>query len=360
MQEAESPDTDVRDMSEERRAFLESRATIIGATDSPKILGLSRHGTALSVYEDKVNPVADSGEMSLPAWLGLKLQNTVAELYTARTGARVRADNQTHRMKEHPFIGCHLDFRLLGQPDILVECKTRAFQRGWGEDGTDKVPAEIWVQCQHEMLVTGAKRCDVAVLFGHHTFNVYPLPRNEEFLAALVKTLTEFYHDNWQAGVPPLPTGHPRDTEIVKEQNPDHDDEIKAATPEQAQFIQRLSMIRMNAAQAALAKSEAENRLRDMIGTAAGITGPFGTITWKRSKDTTEYGWENIAGSYRSILELIYSDSETVSLLRSFVDNTLRFVDLDAVQSIYTTVKPGTRRFHFDLVTEEEEDAVQG
>jgi putative phage-type endonuclease len=358
MVEAAEQEPDSRDINDQRREFLEARATIIGATDSPKILGLSRYGTALSVYEDKTT-VTEPGEMSLPAWLGLKLQNTVAELYTAKTGIRLRADNLTHRMKDYDFIGCHLDFRVLGDRKKLVECKTRAFMRGWGDEGTDKVPAEIWIQVQHEMMVARATSCDVAVLFGHHTFRVYTVERNDEFIGKLLETLIEFREKNWIPRIPPAPTGHPRDTEIVKAKNPDHDDSLKAATPEQIEIVNRYQRARMNAAQAKLAEAELKNRITDIIGDAAGITGTFGTITWKRSRDTQEVGWQNVAGSYRKmiedllgVLDRIKDDSpddwEKVFQIR---DN------IDTVQSIYTIEKPGTRRINVQLTEEEEADA---
>src|SRR4030095_4125765 len=115
-----------RDAADWRKEWHEQRATIIGATDSPKILGLSRHGTALSVYNDKVNPSGPQGQ-SLPAWLGLKLQSAVGELYTAATGTRLRASDRLFRMREFDWIGCHLDFRAWGDPTLLVEAKTRAY-----------------------------------------------------------------------------------------------------------------------------------------------------------------------------------------------------------------------------------------
>lgn len=334
---------ETRDVNEQRREFTERRRSIIGATDSAKILGLSRHGTALTVYKDKVEEPAD-GEMSLPAWLGLKLQNTVAELYAAKTGVRVRADNLTHRLRPPlDYIGCHLDFRVLGNPKLLVECKTRAFQSGWGDDGSDKVPVEVWVQVQHEMMVTGAERCDVAVLFGHHTFHVYPILRDEKFIAGLMASLVEFREQHWLPGIPPLPTGHALDTEAVKADNPEHDEQIKAATPEQTEFIlRRYKIARVNAAQAALAKVEAENKIRDWIGPNAGITGPGFTITWKRSKDSKEVHWDQVAASYR----------------KSLIEKGDDVAILDAIESIYTTEKPGTRRMNYQFSDEEEDDAI--
>lgn len=347
--EAEEAVESNRDVADERKAWLEARATVIGATDSPKILGFSKHGTALSVYNDKIDPDLSDRQMSLPAWLGLRLENAVGELYTAATGNRLRADNRLHKMPGHPFIGCHLDFRVWGKPRLLVECKTRAYMAGWGEEGTQKVPVEIWVQVQHEMMVTGAEQCDIAVLFGHHTFRVYQITRDQEFTDGLLRRLIEFREQNWMARVPPLPTGHDVDTAAVKEANPEHTDEIKAATPEQAEVVKRYRMARLNTKQATLAEAEAANRIRDIIGTAAGITGDFGTITWKRTSDRLEVHWDQVARS----LEQVVSPMPRVEVANGKGAMTGEQLVL-WLHDIYTEVKPGTRRLHTQFMEEEE------
>jgi predicted phage-related endonuclease len=110
---------------DQQRAFDEQQRSGVGSTDSPKLLGLSKYGTALTVYERIVGG-APPHQPSLPAWLGLKMQRTVAELYTEATGIRVRADNGHHRHPTLPFIVTHLDYRAWGNRQHLVEAKTRA------------------------------------------------------------------------------------------------------------------------------------------------------------------------------------------------------------------------------------------
>lgn len=343
-----------RDVSDQRKEWHEARATIIGATDSPKILGFSKYGTALSVYNDKVDPDTSDRQMSLPAWLGLRMQSTVGELYTTATGVRLRADNRLHRMAAHPYIGCHLDFRAWGKPRLLVECKTRAYMKGWGEEGTEEIPVEIWVQVQHEMMVTDAELAHVAVLFGHHTFKVYVIQPDKAFQSGLLDTLIEFRTNHWEPGVPPLPTGHDVDTEIVKERiDGEPTGEIKAILPEQYPLIERFQRARVNAAQANMAEAEAKNRLRDLIGDATGITGPWGTITLKMTKPSKDIAWSAIAGAYRQALEAIrLRDLETADAVDQTLSDGFGTTSLDDIVSIFTTEKPGYRRFHIDLTEE--------
>ncbi len=329
---------------DQRQEFLEHRASGIGATDSPKILGLSRHGTSLSVWNDKQGGAPDKG-MGLPAWLGLKMQSTVGELYTGATGNRLRADNRHHRSKAHDFIVCHLDFRAWGHPDLLVECKTRAYMKGWGDDGTAEIPADVWVQVQHEMYVTGAKEAHVAVLFGHHTFRVYVVPRDDGFIERLVEKLVEWWNTYYLPGVPPPPTGHEIDTAAMKARHPDHDETLVPATPEHEALAGRLKMAVQNADQAAKAAEEYRNQFRDLIGDNAGIVGAFGTITWKRSKDYDSTDWEQVAITYGNIIEDLLGRANPGDDEAAVRHLQIAQATYESALHLFTERKAGSRRF---------------
>lgn len=321
-------DPEPTDALDSEREFREQQRRGIGATDTPKILGLSKYGTARTVYERLLSDPSEASPSSLPAWVGLRIQGTVAELYTAATGYRLRAANQHYKHKEDEWLVCHLDYRVWGSPHILVECKTRSRMRGWGDDGSEVVPPDVWAQCQHEMLVTGATECHVAVLFGHHTFRVYPLKRNEEFITSLRPILRDFWHDFVLAKVPPPLTGHPADARIVAEEHPDNDAFYRNATPAQTQSVAALKAAADEEAAAAFKLEGAKNRVKDIIGDAMGLIGPFGRVTWKRTKDATIIDWQSVAKAYRRIIE----------------DPTV-YEDLDVLEGVHTNIREGYRRF---------------
>ena len=115
---------------DERQQFTEERARVIGSTDSPGILGLSRRTSPLRVYRRLIGEVEVS-RPSLPAWLGQRMENVVAEMCAAAIGEPLRADNLHHLHPDYSFIGCHLDRRVLRRPRTIVELKTRSSRRGW-------------------------------------------------------------------------------------------------------------------------------------------------------------------------------------------------------------------------------------
>jgi predicted phage-related endonuclease len=322
---------EVRDLGDEQREFIEQQASGIGATDSAKILGLSRWGTALTVYERKVNPPKEASQSSLPAWMGLKLQSVVGELYTSATGNRLRADNLHHRHPEHDWLVCHLDFRVLYRPELLMEAKTRAYEKGYGEDGSTIVPADVWVQCQHEMAVVNAKETHLAVLFGHRRFAVYPILRDQPFIDKMIPRLEDFWVNNVLAGVPPEPSGHALDSDYVRRTNADHDESMKAATPEQEMLVRRLVVARQATNEAKVAQAEVENLIKQIIADAAGLQGSFGKITWKRTKDSIITDWPLVA---QGLTTLLAPD---------------RAEEADALVTLYTRTEPGTRRFLVDV-----------
>jgi len=226
--------------NDERRRFLEARQAGIGASDAAAVLGLSPWGTPLSVYHDKVEPIGDLTPGSLPMWLGLRLEGVVAELFTARTGKLVRSDNRTHVHPEDSWMICHLDYRVRGAPDELIECKTQNSRAGWGEEGTDDIPVYYWIQCQHELFVTGAQRVHVPVLFGLYDFRTYEVEKDWEFISRWRQAAAEFWHDHVDPHVPPPLGGDDFSKKVVRARWPEYDDVLKTVPPERELIILRL------------------------------------------------------------------------------------------------------------------------
>jgi putative phage-type endonuclease len=329
-----------------RRSFLEERHGVIGSTDVAAILGLSRWGTPLSVYRDKVEPVDSDRAMSLSAWLGLRLENLVAELYVGATGKRVRADNRLHRHPNLEWFACHLDRRVIGEPGIIVELKTRGSTRGWGDDGSADIPADVWCQVQAQLIITGAREVHVAVLFSNSSFRVYRILPDAEFEATLLPTLERFWLDHVIARVPPAPSGHDVDTDYINKTAGGDSGQLRAATPEQEEVVARLRLAIVNEAQASLALEELKNAVKVLIGEEHdGLVGSFGTIWWKRTKERRSTKWEQVATVCRAAALDIAS--RWPGEKPPEVENDESAADVSV--NLYTEYKPGIRVFRPDL-----------
>jgi predicted phage-related endonuclease len=343
------------ELDEERKAFLESRMNGIGATDLAALLGLDEKSSPLTVYEEKIG-LREASPMSLPAWLGLKLQGTVAELYATATESRVR---QANRQYVHPFVKamvCHLDYRVWGKPEILIECKTRSRMsyfdyasrsyKRWGEDGTADIPVKIWTQVQHEMAVTGAKEAHVAVLFGHHTFRIYIIPRDEEFIGKAELEVDRFWSVHVVPRVPPPVTGHPEDEAALRRRHPNvKEASLKAATPEQVRLVDRYRRTELNKKQVEAVLNELRIKLIEIIGDAPGLEGEGFTISFRQDRSRKETAWDMVAGG---ALEMV---DELLEMAAPGDDDEMvkRLAAIQAYRPVliglYTVEKPGSRRF---------------
>lgn len=337
------------DIVDTRQLFDEERAGVIGSTDSAGIIGLSRRATPLSVYRRLVGE-AEPSTSTLPAWIGSAIENVVAELAAQAIGEPLRADNLQHLHPHYPFIGAHLDRRVVGRPRTLVELKTRSRRTGWGEDGSADIPVDVFVQVQHQMACTDADEALVATLFGlGHGFAVYRVPRDDEFLAELIPKLVEFWETYVVPRVPPPATGWDVDTDVVKRAAGGNTGFVKPATAEHEMIAGRLRLARINYAQALLAKVEMENRVRQIIGPADGLAGSFGTIWYKRTKERHVTAWELLAGVYKGaavrLLELAAPGDDDVLVAELASIGRL----IDVAHGMYTEVKPGIRQLRVEF-----------
>jgi putative phage-type endonuclease len=341
-------------MTEQRRAFLEARQQGIGASDAAAVLNLSPWGTPLSVYQSKVEPIEEEVSGSLPAWLGLRLEDVVAELFTARTGIRTRRDNLLHVHPEDPWMVAHTDYRALGDPSSLVECKTQSYRAGWGDDeDTEDVPVHYWIQAQHEMFVTGATVCHVPVLFGLQEFRSYTVPRNDEFLETWRQAASEFWHTYVVPRIPPPLEGDSFSKRLVRARWPEHDGTLKMLPPERELLVLRLRDEMGKLKEQDNVVETLKHRIEDLIGDAAGIEGPWGKITWKQTKDKVIVEWEQVAETYRAAIGNVLDNVNPGDDEQAVQALALAQSARDAAVPMFTRVEPGYRRIDVRFRKEE-------
>lgn len=273
--------------SDEIDEWHENRRKGIGSTDAAAILGLSPWSTPFDVWQDKTGERPHDGELAMPLrfYVGKRLQDTVGDLYVYKTGRRVRADNKQHFRREFPWQYAHLDFRVLGEPTRIIECKTAFNDNGWGEDGSTDIPVHYWCQVQHEMAVTGADTCDVAVLFGHRDFRVYPIPRDPDFVVKLTLAEEEFWTLYVVPKEPP-PVDHTEAaTRFLNKRHPTAKaGSMIPATPEQAELVDRYRAAVAVTDAAIKERDRLKNRIIQVIGSNEGIRGGDFEITYRNVK----------------------------------------------------------------------------
>lgn len=191
---------------EQRQADILDRRTFIGGSDAPVILGLVGWKTRFELYQEKRGEKLpdDLSEVERVQW-GIILEDVVAQMYTRKTGKKVRRVNNRIIDKACPFPrAAQVDRRIVGGGLLEIKTTDASQAAEWGPEGTAEIPTHYYAQVQHQLAVTGEVHAEVAVLIGGNRMRLYAVPRDDEFIAAMTEAEKAF----WlcvEAGTPPQP-----------------------------------------------------------------------------------------------------------------------------------------------------------
>lgn len=201
---------DTKDMPKEE--WLKHRQAGIGGSDASCIAGLNPWKSAIQLYMDKKeeNP---QEQKSLRMELGNRLEGLVAELFTEATGLKVRNVNGILKNDKYPFAIANIDRAIVGEKAFL-ECKTtNSYALKEWEEG---VPAHYEIQCLHYMAITGATHCYIAALIGNSDFIWHKIERDQETIDYLMQIERDFWENNIEKDVVPMPDGSDAYSEYLK------------------------------------------------------------------------------------------------------------------------------------------------
>jgi putative phage-type endonuclease len=189
------------------KAQLEERRTGVGGSDAAIILGINPFQDVYRLYLDKRGeaPLEDEDFLKESRYWGSVLEEPVAQRYAEETGYKIQRANQLIRAKDNDFMIANIDRKVVAQDRrIGLEVKTAARPDGWGESGSDEIPAYIMCQIQHYLAVTNYDCWDLAVLIGNRDYRQYRINPIDGIINQLIEAEEEFW-DRVQAGVAPEP-----------------------------------------------------------------------------------------------------------------------------------------------------------
>jgi putative phage-type endonuclease len=195
----------------------------IGGSDAAAAVGLSPWKTALELYLEKTGqtePPDFSDNQKIE--FGNKLEAVIADTYAERTGYKIRRVNRTLHHPEYDWMLCHLDREVLGNGKRALECKATSsyMVRDWGEEGTDEVPEQVLIQCQHNLAVSGKDVMDVPVLVGGYDFRIYSVERDEGLISNLIDREADFWDRVKTVNQPDPDFNHRTTEELFKRMYP--------------------------------------------------------------------------------------------------------------------------------------------
>ena len=260
--------------------LLAYRKQGIGGSDAAVVCGISRYRSPVELWMEKTNQMPDQ-EVGEAAYWGTQLEGLVRAEFTKRTGIQVEHRMELLRSDEHPFMQANLDGTCL-HPDLgpcIFEAKTAsAFKAGEWEDG---IPDEYFLQVQHYMAVTGYGGCYIAALIGGNTFRWKFIPRDEELITMLVQLEADFWQ-HVQSETPPPLDDSSASARFLAERFPNSISNSRIELPNQAeQLIHQYDEASQQIKLLTERKQEAENLLKEMLGShETGTTGDH-LVTWK-------------------------------------------------------------------------------
>lgn len=201
-----------------RQAWRRRRMAGLGSSDAPAVLGLSPFAGPLDVYLDKLEGRPEqSAERRKRFEIGHRLEPVILRMYAhpeygAQPRRRVRHARELLRSTPYPRLIATLDGEAT-RPDRdgpgAVEVKSYPLRAV--DDPDELIPDDVYVQVQHQLLVTGWDWADVASLGWGRSVDVVTLDRDQQFIdETLLPALLKFWTDHVEARVPPAPTGDPR------------------------------------------------------------------------------------------------------------------------------------------------------
>lgn len=267
----------------------QARMRGIGGSDAAVVCGLSPFKSLYQLYLEKRGEAPPDEDETLNMKFGSLLEEPIVSHYCDVTGRLVRRQPLAVHDR-YPFMLANIDRQILKDsrgPGIL-EVKTTNDWSGRGIVGRDDIPDHYYLQAQHYLAVYEYDWASIAILIGTSRFVWFDIERNDDVIDELIRQEGAFW-ERVQAGEPPEVDGSARTAELLKRLYPrDTGKRITATAPELFHAALQLSQAKAAMKEAEDAKDHFENQIKSAMGDASEMAlDGWGTITWKRAKDST-------------------------------------------------------------------------
>ncbi|WP_257250943.1 YqaJ viral recombinase family nuclease [Burkholderia cepacia] len=313
----------VRTAELSREDWLAVRRTGIGGSDAAAAVGLNPYMSPLELWLDKTGradglPGPDPDDTSSPTYWGMLLEPIVAASYTKQTGNRVRRINAVLRHPTIPFMLANLDREIVGVPDVqILECKTA------GEFGVrlwrEGVPEYVQIQVQHQLAVTGKSAADVAVLICGQALEIHRIERDDGLIARLIELEARFWRFV-ESDTPPPADGSESADRALRHLYPGHGETIDFSDDQRLSSVfADLVTVRAEIETRQQLEAQFKQAIQEAMGDATRALFETGSVSFKRSKDSTSIDLERLLADHPS-LEQQYAISKPGS--RRFLVST--------------------------------------
>ena len=264
---------------------LALRSTRIGSSEIATIAGLNPFQRPIDLWQNKIGlPVAErSDEMEDSAEWGHRMEPVIARWYEETCSVRL-IESPTLICEAYPW-ACATPDRLYADLSQGVEIKNVGERVSWHwqpEIGGE--PDYVRAQCHWQMLATGLRKWDVVASVGGTRPRIYPVERDDEFMATLVQAGLEFQalieHET-----PPAVDGSDSYKDFLSRRfkrgnGRERDESIARWAKEYLDLRGKLKDEKWK-------MDEVSNLLRNRVGDLDEVWGTWGKVSWKTDKNGT-------------------------------------------------------------------------
>lgn len=330
------------DRTHTHEEWLEARRAGVSASEVAALMGLSPYESPLSLYHRKVGDLGeqpDTDAMSLgrylESWVAGWFADRHPELHMEPGGLFASVDRPWQMATPDRLLYddvCRCDaatdpeivctcLPAFEEPVSALECKTDASYDGWGDDGSDDIPAHYRAQTLWQMDVLDLPEVRVACLFLHsRQVREYIIARDDqaERDLELMRHEAETFLHRVDQGEPPPVDSHPATSDTLKALHQDLEDREVMVT---AGFARRYASAVRRLREAEARKNGYDNKLRDKLGNARVAINPDGGKVATRSVfPRTSLDTKRLRAEQPNIYQQ-YATSTTVNRLNPAKEN---------------------------------------
>lgn len=286
-------------------AWLTERRTMIGASESPAILGCGyANESAWTVYARKIGEADEQAECEAFEW-GHAIQPIALKMFSKRTGIKVDdlGPFAIQRHPDMPWIGATLDgIATVDGRRAVVEAKNvgQYNARDWADED-EPPPLRVQVQIAHQMLAADADIGFAVACVGGNKLAWRRIDRNRRFEAVLIERLAAFWRCV-DTRTPPKVDGSIATAKALAALWPGDDGEEVYLPAEAAEWDAALVKAKADKKDAEAREREASNKLRAAIQDGAFGVLPSGEKYSLKTQERSAYVCE--ATSFRVLRRL--------------------------------------------------------
>ena len=257
---------------------LAARVHTLGASEVAAVCGLNPWKSAHDVWLEKME-LADERQNHATR-VGNLIEPIILQLYCEDTGAKV-AHFGTLLHPRVPWASATPDFAVHGVRRVgEIKCVGWRSAHHWTTED-DGVPDYYRPQLEWQCEVCDADEADMAALIGGTDFRIYRIKRDREMGGLLLDIAAKFWRDHVVARVPPVVDGSEGAKRMLAKLYPRNTAPMKEADGELEALVRELKAL--DAVEAK--RLELENKLKDAIRDAEGVTGDGWSVTYRADKN---------------------------------------------------------------------------